>query len=347
MSKKPIPTSYVMRYMGSKLNLVDFIVPVLSTLLPNGAKFLDLMAGTHAIGYAMKPNHPIVANDIQEYSRIIGISRIANNTFSPSIEDIENDILNNLKPSKDYNLFQTHYVDTYFSLEQCKEIDNIRAAISEVKDPLKSAVYLTALIYAMGYSQSSPGHFAQYMPYDHPRLHTLRKLSVLDAFRKKLLENHLVFSKYENQVVAVDYRELFSNKKYSELIEDTRLVYVDPPYSEAQYSRFYHLLETAVKYDYPELNHKGLYRNDRFQSNFCYKSKAPEEFEYIAEKTSSIGANIAISYSDRGLVSMDQLHEIVAGHFSNVQIYKQKYNHSMQGRGRVTDLHEILITGTS
>ena len=59
------------------------------------------------------------------------------------------------------------------------------------------------------------------------------------------------------------------------------LVYIDPPYTNAHYSRFYHILETLVNYDYPELEFFGRYRNDRFQSSFCIKSEATQEFEYM------------------------------------------------------------------
>jgi len=338
------PTSYVMRYMGSKLRLLDFIVPILEAMLPQGEGFLDLMAGTHAVGYALKPNHPIVANDIQEYSRVIGLSRIVNDSFSPSRTDIQKDIFDRLMPRPKFHLFEELYKDTYFSVGQCRDIDQIRGAISQCRSPIRRAVYLTALIYAMGYCQSSPGHFAQYMPKDHPRLKSLRQLSIREAFEKKLLENHLVFSDYDNQVFAVDYRRLLTAANYRKALTDVKLVYIDPPYSEAQYSRFYHLLETVVKYDYPEVSHKGLYRGDRFQSNFGYKAKAPEEFDFIAATCSKLGMNLALSYSDRGLVPIDTLLEIARRYYQDVTLHTQQYRHSMQGRGVLKDLHEVLIT---
>lgn len=127
-------------------------------------------------------------------------------------------------------------------------------------------------------------------------------------------------------------------------MQDVKLVYVDPPYSEAQYSRFYHLLETVVKYDYPKIEHKGLYRNDRFQSNFCYKNKVLDEFKFIAEKSSSFGSSLAISYSDRGLVKLEEIVKICKIFYKKTKIYYFSYSHSMQGRGVVKDMNEVLIT---
>ena len=84
--------------------------------------------------------------------------------------------------------------------------------------------------------------------------------------------------------------------------------YLDPPYTTDHYSRFYHVLETLVKYDYPSLERKkyhgemrimnGRYRNDRFQSNYCIPSKGYGEFERIIKMINKTGAAIVMSYSE-------------------------------------------------
>ena len=343
MSNK-YPQLYIMRYMGSKLKLLDFIIPKLKQLVSPGEAVLDLMAGTHAIGYALKPEHPIIANDIQEYSKIIGVARIENNSIHIGQDDIDADILSKIKSNKSHHLFTKHYSDTYFSADQCKEIDDIRYAIDLIDNKLKQTLYLTALVYAMGYCQSSPGHFAQYMPKNHPRLKKLRKLSITKAFVDKCIENHIIFSSFKNKVLSEDYRDLLSEKNRNRYLKGVKLIYVDPPYSAAQYSRFYHLLETAVKYDYPEINYKGLYRGDRFQSDFCYPTKVRDEFDFIARNASDMGSALAISYSDRGLISSNEIKKICRKYYRDVDIHSKSYSHSMQGRGVLQDLHEVLIT---
>ena len=310
--------------MGSKLKLIDFIIPKLEDVVSEGETVLDLMAGTHAIGYALKPRHPIIANDIQEYSKVIGIGRIENNLISLTKKDLEKDIFPNLSKNKRYTLFVDNYIDTYFSKKQCWDIDDLRYSIDQTQNSTKKALYLTALIYAMGYCQSSPGHFAQYMPKNHPRLKTLRELSILDSFKKKVLENHVVFSKFKNKVFKKDYRELLANESIKKNLQGVKLIYIDPPYSEAQYSRFYHLLETAVKYDYPELDYKGLYRDDRFQSNFCYEGKVGDEFDFVANATANMKAKLAISYSERGLIPPRAIERICKKYFKKVKAFWKK-----------------------
>ena len=41
------------------------------------------------------------------------------------------------------------------------------------------------------------------------------------------------------------------------------VVYADPPYTRDHYSRYYHLLDTLLLYDYPDPVGKGQYRLDR------------------------------------------------------------------------------------
>lgn len=331
--------------MGSKLALLEYIIPKIEAMIEEGDTVLDLMAGTHAVGYALKPRHPIVANDVQAYSAIVGRALIENNTITTIGTAVETDILRKLTDTPQYSLFETKYTDTYFSRKQCADIDAIRGAIDTITDETRRALYLTALIYAMGYCQSSPGHFAQYMPKDHPRIMKQRELSVVDSFTRWLQQTTIASSPYTNTVLSEEYTALLQGPQYASLRKDVKLVYLDPPYSEAQYSRFYHLLETAVKYDDPILNHKGLYREERFQSAFSYRSKASGEFEKVVTYAKNIDAKIAISYSNKGLVSIEELTAVVSAAYTNVKVYRQPHKHSMQGRGMTTGVEEILITG--
>ena len=71
-SKTGHPILLVMKYMGSKKAIIDFVLGELIRLTDPGDVLVDIMAGTHTIGYAMKDRCKIIANDIQRYSRVIG-----------------------------------------------------------------------------------------------------------------------------------------------------------------------------------------------------------------------------------------------------------------------------------
>lgn len=83
--------------------------------------------------------------------------------------------------------------------------------------------------------------------------------------------------------------------------------YADPPYTIDHYSRFYHVLETLVRRDQPAFSQmrkggvpkimRGLYRQDRFQSDFCVPSKAPDAFHRLFCGVAKRGVPLILSYS--------------------------------------------------
>lgn len=338
-----IPRLQIIRYAGNKSRLLDFLVPIIKNEMTHvdGENFVDLFAGTCSVSYALKSEYNIIANDIQEYSATIGRAILENDR-----KLLENAYLNDIEPyiteklPDEYTFFQKNYSDTFFSRLQCAEIDGIRYAISKVKQKWKKNLYLTALISSMSSSVSSPGHFAEYFPSD--KAEKERSRSIYAYFVKKCQNIKLSPSKNKskNKFVLSSYDKLRG-------LKNADVIYADPPYSASHYSRFYHVLETAVKYDQPELNLecKGRYRNDRYFSPFSKKSTAPEAFraffEFISEHSS---ATTMVSYvnSNRGLVAKDELKKI-AEEFYTVEIKSKKYSHSMQGSGTPKEVEEYVL----
>jgi len=334
---------HLMRYMGTKSPLLDFIIPHIKQIVKKGGTILDLMAGTHSIGYALKSQYRIFANDIQIYSFVVGKAIIENNSVSISkkiaLPKLQKYFNENMEKKK-YNLFYKTYPDTYFSENQCLEIDSLKYAIDKIKNKYEKALYLSALIYSMCYAQSTTGHFAQFLPKHHKRLIPLRKISIWKTFLDKCDEIKIIFSPFENKVFNTDYKDFFK-ENFKDKLKGVDLIYLDPPYTDAQYSRFYHILETVVKYDYPEIQYMGRYRQDRFMSGFCSKSKASEEFEFIIKKSSELDKPLIISYSNKGVVSKEEILSIAKKYFKNVNLYEREYSHSMQGKGN-SSVNEVL-----
>jgi len=344
-------TINTMRYMGNKRKLLKYIIPEIQKMTQKGDTVFDLMAGTACVGYALKARNRIISNDIQWYGFVIGKALIENNVFNITQEDIETNILSAYslnKQKKEYSFFFDKYSDTYFSAEQCLDIDSIRYAIEKIPNKgqgtYKKTLYLTCLMSAMGYAQSTPGHFAEYMPKDHPRIIKLRKISILDTFLKKCFEFKIIFNNYQNKSFRVDWRSIFTDNKYKDILKETAVFYIDPPYTAEQYSRFYHLLDTLILYDYPELFHKGLYRSGRYKSAFCYRSKIKKEFnDLIYEIFQKTNANIVLSYSNTGLILENDILKICGKYFNHVEFRKFGYPHSTQGKGNLNHVKEYLI----
>ncbi|MFW6036095.1 MAG: DNA adenine methylase [Halothermotrichaceae bacterium] len=332
----------IIRYMGNKNGLLDFIIPEITEITEPGDTILDLMAGTNSVGYALKKRNRIISNDIQMYSYIIGKAIIENDKIVISEESAGEEIRpyyqQNLK-NKDYRFFYDNYADTYFARQQCLDVDSIRYGISQLENPYKKALYLSVLMYVMNKVQSSPGHFAQYMPKDHPRIIPKRQMNVWEIFLEKCNEfDHIINNGRDNLALHENYKNIFE----LDFINDVSCFYLDPPYTGEQYSRFYHVLETVVKYDKPQLNYKGLYREGRFKSNFCYKSKVEGEFEFLMKEVSKRDSKLVISYSNKGLLAVDRLKSMGNNYFNDTALYHYKYQHSTQGKG-TNNVKEILL----
>ena len=330
------------RYMGIKTKLLNEIIPVIKEVTPVNGVVLDLMAGSNVVSYALKEFFTVYTNDVQKYSYIISKAVIENQKEVISSESAKNDLWKNIQKNFDkpeYNFFETVYSDTYFSKLQCKYIDSIRFAVDCLDNEYRKALYLFALMCAMCKVQSTPGHFAQFMPKTHPRIIPLQKMDIYEEFLEKCDNyNDLYFNGNKNKSFCNDYKYLFKKN-----IGHIDTIYLDSPYSQEQYSRFYHILETLVEYDSPEVNFKAKYRENRFQSNFCYKNKVEKEFENIMKYCVENKINLVVSYSNHGVLAEKELEKLCQRFFNAVKVNQINYTHSTQGKG-VQELQELVIS---
>lgn len=330
------------RYMGNKVKLLDFIIPEILKHTSSLDIVCELMSGTNSVTYALKGKRCVYTNDIQYYSFIIANALIKNNTETITSNKALNELENNFqlnKEKKEFCFFEKNYANTYFSMEQCIEIDSIRFAIEKITNYERKCLYLVSLMYSMCICQATSGHFAQYLPQEHPRLKKITNRSIWDTFIKKCDDfSDIVFNNFENKTFNQNYDSLIKSKDF----EPVSLVYIDPPYTGEQYSRFYHILETVCLYDNPDLEYKGLYRTDRFTSPFSLRSKVFDEFEKLLSELSWRKKKVIVSYSTKGLLKEYELEYLIKKYFPHCEIKRKNYNHSTQGKGTV-QLEELLF----
>ena len=331
------------RYMGIKNQLLDYIVPAIQSVTPPDGKVLDIMAGSNAVSYALKEYFTVYTNDVQYYSKVISDAIIVNQTETISEvsahKDLDCSYFDN-ENNRYFDFFNNTYSGTYFSQKQCKDIDSLRYAIEKIENPYKKALYLFALMGAMCKVQSTPGHFAQYMPSDHSRIIPLQKMSLLDEFYNKCNNYQtLCFTDKKNKAFNADFHDLIADDSLASI--DT--IYLDSPYTQEQYSRFYHVLETVAKYDNPEVHFKAKYRNDRFQSAFCYRNKVEDEFRSIFSFCKNNSINLVVSYSFKGVMPVEDLEKVAREYFIKVKVETINYKHSTQGKGNNKIVEVLMI----
>ena len=153
-----------------------------------------------------------------------------------------------------------------------------------------------------------------------------------------------------HQALKIDY-----NDALDQLDDSIGIIYADPPYTRDHYSRFYHGLETLCLGDFPKISKtniggelrfsRGMYREERHQSDFCIRSKAPNAFENLFRKVSELDKILLLSYSpydkSKGahprVVELEYLESLASRYFGSVEIRSPgKFSHSKLNK---TELH--------
>ena len=262
-----------------------------------------------------------------------------------------------------YSLFVMYYSTSYFGIKQARDIDAIRQAI-DLCGVGNCDILLSCLFFAMKECVfSKDGHMAQ--PLDLTknvtRLFKLRSKSIEEIFFEKLSDfckEDFIQNGNVNKVFNCNFEELLTKK---EIQEEVTVIYADPPYTDMQYSRYYHLLNTVVQYDYPDLTEnaggytKGLYLENRFQSQLSKKSTCLNSMEKLIDFSFKHNKVLAISFAypqntdkqktDRYVMDIDDLISSCKKYYSadRVHVKNVKYEHSNNRNSEHKKVLEYLI----
>ena len=370
--------------MGSKASILRFIGEGLSEVHTQGRPIVDLFAGACAISGGFGHLGPIISNDIQNYSASIAsvylrpAQRIGNYDIADLARPLAEEKMSFLPrgleyPSRaslskfnrierhnrtllkhsfpfQYHLFTKFYSGTWWSAEQCVWIDSIREVLDTLlkEEKIDGADFhfgLTCLMHAMAYTSQGTGHYAQYRD-----AKTEASMNDINKYRRKSVE--ATFTKriwtlldwnlgnvidHGHQAFAMDYRECLAQIPPS-------VVYADPPYAFVHYSRFYHAIETLVKYDYPELQVKGnaivkgRYRVDRHQSPFCIRTQVHRAFVDLFDGVRRSESDLLLSYSNTGMIDIDVLIDLATSTFGReYKVWFENIDHDHMTMGRRND----------
>lgn len=207
----------------------------------------------------------------------------------------------------DYYIFVKNYSGTYWSYDQCIWIDSIKYVADRYKEDnveLYTAI-MASLMYSMAYNSQSTGHYAQYRDASNIKsmedILIYRRKSIREYFIRKFEELTTIndHNNYRYDVLSLGYLECLNT------LQPGTLVYADPPYCFVHYSRFYHAIETLVRYDYPSVKYKGRYREDRHQSPFCISTQVGNAFDDMFRIIRERELELVLSYSNSNTNTID------------------------------------------
>jgi hypothetical protein len=264
-------------------------------------------------------------------------------------------------------LFSTYYANLFVGVRQAIEIDSIRHAISTLSDQLDRAWSLGTLTVvvssiASGYAK----HYAQ--PYFTPeRLRAFsadkenpRRILYQALLQRRRSVNHELRARFMSLANASEERahviRTFSGPwlqaldEFDQIAGHRAIVYVDAPYKRDEYSRYYHLLETLVQYNYPAVAGKGRLpaKGDggRFSSEFASRvhSRVVQAHQTVINEILERGFDCAWSYADSGQVRAVDIIEGLPTSSRFVCSVSAPHSHKGQGRfGRSKPVTEQLF----
>lgn len=310
------------RYLGNKTRLADWILGVVSDVVPRGSSIADPMCGTAAMSIAFAlAGYSVTAADALTFPVIHARTRLlakeaprfdAFGGYGPAL-----DWMSTIKPAPGY-FHREFSVDGtpmngreprgYFSGSNAAHIDAIRVGIKNLHEDdrltaIEHSVLLHHLILATNRVANITGTYGYFRS-------TLSGPALRPLHFEPL---EFVHTPGSHTVLQGDVEHLGPDLA-------TDAVYLDPPYTKRQYAGNYHVLETLAREDEPEAVGDGGLRPWSDQaSDFCYRRHAGQAFRETLKRLDA--RHVFISYSEDGQVSESELHSILSD-FGRVTIHE-------------------------
>jgi adenine-specific DNA-methyltransferase len=189
---------------------------------------------------------------------------------------------------------------------------------------------------------NSTGQFAQFLKLSEKnvdRVIAKRKRSIWREFCTTIDTQSPVGTsewRAHNRAFTADASRLLSELTNSE--QYPAVIYADPPYSKAEYSRYYHVLDALIAYRYPRVFGSGRYAVDRTPAAFGRLKTVEGAIEGFVRRCTALRSVLVLSYPSNGVLHSRQvdLFALLRRHFKSVEVaYREEMNHSTFGGPKV------------
>ena len=324
----------MIKYIGSKRALIPALLEVIDAL-PGVRTVLDAFSGTSRVGHALKAaGYEVRANDHNAYAEIL--ARCYVQADAQRWADKAQRLLEELQsaPERDGWFTQIYCRDSrFFQPKNGARIEGIRTRIQALElEPELEAIVLTSLMEAADRVDSTTGVQMAYLKQWAPRAHNdlqLRLPKLLPGIGHAHGQDALAFVK--------EHR--------------ADLVYLDPPYNQHNYLRNYHIWETLVRWDAPDVYGVACKRMDCKERKSPFNSR-PGIAPAMAQLMDSIDARyVVVSFNNEGYIARQDMEALLRG-FGEVQVQAIEYdryvgakigiyNPSGQKVGRISHLKNV------
>jgi adenine-specific DNA-methyltransferase len=286
----------MIKYIGSKRLLVDHIAALIG-LLPDVHSVLDLFSGTARVGHALKRRgYAVTANDHNRYAyRLAQCYVQADRSRWHARAGALLAELARLPGTPGYFTHTFCEASRYFQPKNGARIDAIRDAIAQMAlEPELEAIVLVALMEAADRVDSTVGLQMAYLKQWAPRAFNeleLRVPELVDGPRSRAL-----------QLDALD----------AACEAEHDVAYIDPPYNQHKYMNNYHVWESLVRWDKPEVYGVACKRIDCRSYDSAFNSKRRIEAALAAVVAAVRARWLIVSFNDEGYLAERDLRAILS-----------------------------------
>lgn len=322
------------RYIGCKQKLLDWIFERIRSAMPDASSLFDVFAGTGVVAERALDEgfKRVVVNDLLYsngviYEGFFGPGKVSAKKLNEIVASYNALDVNKLKG----NYFSDNFGGKYFEDGLARLIGYIREDVARRGDSLTSkerAVLLSSLLYSIDTHANTCGHFEAY----------IKKPIPIRDFQFNLIDYRIS--------QAVEIYRMDSNLLAPNVIAD--VAYIDPPYNSRQYSRFYHVYETLVKWDKPALHGVARKPDAENMSEYCRKG-APEAFADLVRKlrcrclvVSYNNTYASKSKSSENKITLEQIQKTLES-VGETKVYSRKFSFFNAGKTEFDDHKEYLF----
>jgi adenine-specific DNA-methyltransferase len=286
----------MIKYIGSKRKLLGELLQVMAAL-PGIETVLDLFSGTARVSGALRAGgYRVVSNDHNQYAYILGKCYVEADAEAHEAAALRHlGELNKLPGAPGYFTHTFCEDARYFQPKNGARIDAIREAIAQLQlGATLEAILLVSLMEAADRVDSTVGLQMAYLKQWAPR-----------AYNELELRLPLLVSGPVGRALRLDAAVCAREGRFD-------AVYLDPPYNQHKYLNNYHVWESLVRWDKPEVYGIARKRIDCQQYTSAFNSR-PRIHAALRELVGALDARyLIVSFNDEGYVSEAELREILA-----------------------------------
>ncbi len=288
----------MIKYIGSKRLLVEHIAAVIEQLRAKDSgvgSVLDLFSGTGRVGQALKRRgYRVTANDHTRFA--YSLAQCYVQADGARLREPASALLRELSalpPAPGYFTETFCVASRYFQPKNGARIDAIRESIAARALPAElESVALVALMEAADRVDSTVGLQMAYLKQWAARAHNELELRLPD-----LIDG-------EGKALCLDALDCAAAGEHD-------VVYLDPPYNQHKYLNNYHVWESLVRWDKPEVYGIACKRVDcrDYDSPFNSKRRIADALHAVVQAARA--RYLVVSFNDEGYLDERALRSIL------------------------------------